>query len=356
MRVPTRSVAAGSLSVDAVTETHGVAIQARLYAEDAEQNFMPSTGVIQVFDAPGTGVRIDTGVEAGASITDFYDPMIAKVIAHGETRAAAIDSLRDALSQTTVLGITSNKDFLVDLLGDAAVRANDISTEFIDAWLAARSREAISPRSVAVLAALWLAHGRPSQSASVWQQWQGFTAWRIHRGSAPRAEPAGATWLVRSGSSQWKLGLGHAHQAGVLVYVEGMPIVGQVPQTPGQGVAVVDGVALRVDWSCTATEIDAQVLGRGLRLEIASVVDGAAGAAAASQGTVRAPMMGLVIAVHVNVGQRVQTGERLATLESMKMETPINAPVAGTVKAVGCQTQSRVERNQELFTIEAGDV
>jgi 3-methylcrotonyl-CoA carboxylase alpha subunit len=95
------------------------------------------------------------------------------------------------------------------------------------------------------------------------------------------------------------------------------------------------------------------VAGRNYCLELISITDGADAASAAAHGVVRAPMMGQVIAVHVQPGQTVQAGDKLAIIESMKMEMTLSAPVSGVVKSVACPAQSKVERNQTLFDIEA---
>jgi biotin carboxyl carrier protein len=115
----------------------------------------------------------------------------------------------------------------------------------------------------------------------------------------------------------------------------------------------VGGHAMPVHWTASGRRLHATVGASEFSLDLEPACSGQARGAAAGQGLVRAPMMGQVIAVHVLPGQPVAAGERLATLESMKMEMAISAPLAGVVKTVGCQAQAKVERNQELFFIEA---
>ena len=116
----------------------GHAVEARLYAEDPERGFLPSTGRLVALEFPRIdGVRIDTGVEAGAEVSPFYDPMIAKLIARGETRGEALDRLAAAIAQTTIAGPRTNLGFLAALIGAAEFRAGHFDTGFIERNLAA---------------------------------------------------------------------------------------------------------------------------------------------------------------------------------------------------------------------------
>ena len=112
----------------------GHAIEARVYAEDAAAGFLPSIGEISHWRAPaeGAGLRIDTGFGAGDAVSQYYDPMLAKVIAHAETREAALTKLRAALSSFEIAGVTTNIPFLIRLLAEEAVIANDVDTGFIE--------------------------------------------------------------------------------------------------------------------------------------------------------------------------------------------------------------------------------
>ena len=116
---------------------NGHAVEARLYAEDPERGFLPSTGKLLALQFPqGEGLRIDTGVEAGSEVTPFYDPMIAKLIAHGKSRDEALDRLADALDKTVVVGPRSNAGFLAALCRAEGFRKGDFDTGFIDRHLA----------------------------------------------------------------------------------------------------------------------------------------------------------------------------------------------------------------------------
>jgi 3-methylcrotonyl-CoA carboxylase alpha subunit len=331
----------------------GVAVQARLYAEDAAQGFLPSTGRVDVFEA-APGLRTDAGVASDSEISAHYDPMIAKLIACADSRAAALLQLREALAATTVLGVTSNRSFLLELLADPQVQANQVTTEFIDGWLAQRGAQAEPAMHVAALMALWLAQQRatPSAAAGAWYD-AALTGWRIARGGADR--DAAATYKVSSSSGNWQIGFGPAPGAGEFaVHVDGTRHQVAAPQalSPAWQTVVVDGLALRMRAHCAPGRPSALVGEGQLALDVQPAHDARSGAGAAQSGLVRAPMMGLVVGVNVAGGQAVVAGQRLATIESMKMEMAITAPAAGTVAWVGCAAQARVERHQELFRID----
>ncbi|MBC7376046.1 MAG: ATP-grasp domain-containing protein [Burkholderiaceae bacterium] len=357
-----RAVAEGRLpfTQDALAPPRGVAVQARLYAEDAAQGFLPSTGRVDVFEA-AAGLRTDAGVTSGSTISPHYDPMIAKLIACADSRPVALLRLREGLAQTTVLGVTSNRGFLLELLADAEVVGNRVTTEFIDGWLVgsdagagAAPHGAQVAAQVAALMALWLARQRaaPSPAAGAWYD-AALTGWRTACGGADR--DAAATYKVSSSSGTWKIGFGPAPRAGeFVVHVDGAQHHVAAPDAMSSSwqAVTVDGLTLRMRAHCAAGRASALIGESQLALDIHPAHHPRSGTGAAHSGLVRAPMMGLVVGVNVASGQAVAAGQRLATIESMKMEMGITAPAAGTVTWVGCAAQARVERHQELFRID----
>src|SRR5690606_28804477 len=112
---------------------NGYALEVRLYAEDVRRNYMPATGTILKWKEPEIeGLRIETGIETGSVISPFYDPMIAKVIMHGTTRKEAHRKMIYTLERLVCLGVTTNKDFLIQLLKDDAVAKEKYHTKFLD--------------------------------------------------------------------------------------------------------------------------------------------------------------------------------------------------------------------------------
>ncbi|WBY03579.1 biotin carboxylase N-terminal domain-containing protein [Ramlibacter tataouinensis] len=333
-----------------VPALRGHAVQARLYAEDPEQGFLPSTGTIHVFEA-GPGVRVDAGVVAGNEISPHYDPMIAKLIAHGTTRQEALDALRHALQATTLLGVTSNRGFLLELLAEPLVQANAVHTETIDEWLAARGTPAPESRHVAAALALWRLANQPPAPAGAWGD-PDLAGWRMHRGHADI--PVTLRYQVSTPTASWRIGFGAPAEGGAWQ----VRVDDQVHRVSVQPLA--DGHAHRVDvdgstWIVAAVSLPrrlwAQLGATQLALDVAPLHASGSAGGPSRAGAIVAPMMGLVIAVHAEPGQAVVAGQTLATLESMKMEMSIAAPAAGVVDWVGCASGTKVERNQEVFRL-----
>ena len=361
----------------------GWAIECRINAEDPFRNFLPSTGRLVKYQPPAAalvqgvetlqgvayageafgGVRVDTGVYEGGEISIHYDPMIAKLIAHGQTREAALQVMRGALAQTSVLGVTSNREFLQALLTDPRVRANEVNTEFIDTRLANHQAQPVLPAEVAALLAVWLVQGRrpmtdPGRShvdaLGAWQD-AGLTGWRLRRADTLPA----ITWQASGTAGAWRVGFGGVMNDAQQVRVDDQMFQVVVPEIDGRDSSSpwlsvnVDGRAVRLRASVREAHISADLGARSLALDLQALRSRSMGGGDGTRDKMRAPMMGLIIAVHVKEGDMVQAGQRLATMESMKMEMTISAPVTGRVSWVGCADKDKVERHQELFRIEA---
>jgi 3-methylcrotonyl-CoA carboxylase alpha subunit len=316
---------------DAITIT-GHAVEARLYAEDAEGGFLPSTGTLSALQfgsgpfsefggrAAG-GVRIDTGVETGSRIGLDYDPMIAKVIAWGPTRETAIDRLVSALGGTQVEGLKSNRAFLARLADHPAFRAGDVDTGFI-----ARHADALAPAATVPEAALLLA------------------------GLAIALEPVADTGspFARSG---FRLNLPD-ERAIRLWHGDTLHALTLRAPTPGQfRVAGLEGIAevsARADGTRVTADVDGRIVAGHVLLSATAAEVRLGGqtfllarrappreaAAGAGGGRIAAPMPGRVLAVDVAPGAMVAAGDRLLVLEAMKMEHRITARSPGTVTAV----------------------
>jgi acetyl/propionyl-CoA carboxylase alpha subunit len=333
-----------------VPPARGVAVQARLYAEDPAHGFLPCTGRVTAFEPPAD-IRTDAGVAAGCEVTPHYDPMVAKLIAHGDSRVDALHRLRHALAATTLLGVTSNRGFLLELLAQPAVQDNAVTTEFIDQWLARAPQRHDRPERIAAALALWLAHQRAAHGpGGAWQD-AALTGWRLQRGTiAPTLTHAAA-----SAEGNFRFGFGPSADGAFTVRVDDASFAVRAPEafSPQWQTVAVDGATLRLRADVGAVHVRCAFADADLALDVRPLHAANGGSAAAQHGVVRAPMMGVVVAVNVQSGQAVAAGDRLGTLESMKMELAIAAPVAGRVAWVGCAPQGKVERHQELFRIES---
>ena len=324
---------------DALTVT-GHAVEARLYAEDADGGFLPSTGTLSALAfGTGTGVRIDTGVETGSVIGLDYDPMIAKVIAWGPTRATAIDRLVGALDATIVEGLKSNRSFLARLANHPAFRAGDVDTGFIPRHADALAPPADVPDRVLALAALAIVLDTRPAGDGVFAR-SGFRL-NLPQEQVIRlwsGETAHCLAVRRAG--------GRFHLAGIDAFAEvGAHRDGNAVQIDAGGTLVTGQVIIADD------RVEVRSSGQSWQLARRAPLRGAA--AGGGDGRVIAPMPGRVLAVDVAAGQAVVAGDRLLVLEAMKMEHRITARGAGTVTAVHVGAGDQVADGMLLVEIGA---
>jgi len=312
----------------------GHAIEARVYAETPSRGFLPATGPVLAW-VPPPGVRTDSAVEGGSRVTSDYDPMIAKVIAYGDDRAAALATLDDALAHTVLLGLDTNIAFLRALLNDASVRAGELDTGLID-----RMPPFLDPApGPLALSAAAVAVAQSGEAASV-----------ASSGSSP---------LWRSGSG-WRVG-GAAQPMLHRFETEAGDVVSAHAPAPHAGGRLPAGAHVSVDVD-GALWVHADGAAHRLRpitrrAALDAALEGAAGPGAAAHPELLAPMPGAVVAVHVSDGARVQAGDRIVTIEAMKMEHPVIAPHDG-IASIAVAMGDQVRRDQFLarVTVPPSDV
>ena len=329
--------AGGRLEGDPPPST-GYAIEARLNAEDPQRAFAPAPGTIETLQLPtGPGVRVDTGVAEGDVIPPEYDSMIAKVIAHGRDREEALGRLHRALSQTTVVvrGGTTNKSFLLDLLGRPEVRAGSIDTSWLDRLTAADEHLSARHVDVALVAAaldagdLIAALDRAS-----------FLGW-ASRGR-PRADvDIGRRIELRHSGQTYEIGLRQMSPSRHEVELDGVVAVVDVERLGRNRVLLtIAGQRYVVVSSSQGTDHLVEVDGAFHRFSRDDA------------GIVRAPATALVVGVDVAPDDVVAVGDRLGVVEAMKMEIAVPAPVAGRVRDVFVARNVQVDAGAPLFRIE----
>lgn len=326
----------------AITE-NGHAVEARLYAEDADAGFLPATGTLARLRFPtGPGVRIDSGVETGSEITVNYDPMIAKVIAYGPDRATAIDRLVAALDGCVVEGVKSNRAFLARLAGHPAFRAGEVDTGFIGRHAAdlAPGTE-IQPDAV-LLAALALSTPRTARVATT--PFARHADFRLNltaeRGLDLYAgETRHALMLTASGGRTRIAGLGEPAEAQAR-WLDDITLEADLGGRLVRAVVLIAG-----------TSVEVRLGGQVAQLSTRPAAADAKGLA--SDARVTAPMPGRVLALDVKIGQQVTVGERLLVLEAMKMEHRLLARIAGKVAAVHVAEGDQIGDGTLLVEIEA---
>ena len=331
----------------------GHAIEARIYAEDPGKGFLPSTGRLEHlrFPTEGDGLRIDTGVVEGDAVTPFYDPMLAKIVAHGADRETALRRLRTALAASQVVGPATNLEFLLRIASDAAFAAGGIDTGHLE-----RARESLlappepSDDRLFALACLWILSRQREQAAALAAQspdpcspWHRVDGWRLNDvGHQTIRLTQGERMVeieVRADGTGFLLGIGDR-------------------QIAASAEIRVDGLALWLDGEAshlTVFERGEQLhlftpsgrvrIDRLDPLRLAEAEDEAGGA-------LSAPMPGKIVRQPVAAGDRVARGAPLLVLEAMKMEHTVVAPGDGRIVRLHYAEGDQVEEGAILIDFE----
>ncbi|MEZ5765035.1 MAG: biotin/lipoyl-containing protein [Xanthobacteraceae bacterium] len=323
---------------------NGHAIEARLCAEDAEKDFLPAPGVVQVWEPPaGDGVRVDSGIESGTEIGIAFDPMIAKIIAHAPTRREAAAKLARALEATRIQGVVHNRDFLVATLRMPAFVRGETFTNFIDTF-APQPRRAVDDAELDAAAIAAVLHGR---------------ALRLARRRVLTTIPGGFRNSVMPAEKV------------TLRFMDETLAVSYRCERDGKFLFDINGRGHGVsEFGISDRDVDLEVDGRRCRIAVLAVaekrfVHSAAGEIeldeiprfvpperAEQRGGLRAPMPGKVISVMVGQGDVVEKGQLLLVLEAMKMEHRIGAPWNGTVTSLNVKEGEQVANGAVLVVME----
>jgi len=284
----------------------GHAIEARLYAEDPEHGFLPASGrVIELRWPAGEGIRVDAGIRVGDLVTDRYDPLLAKVIVHAPTRAAAVRRLRDALAETRLLGVRTNLRFLRWLADQPAFTAGEMRTDTLT--------KLVLPGPVAPPEAAWQAAAAILVREDV-GPWGG--AWRTNAPAAVR-----------------------------LVH-------GEETRTAEPADASAGGPARARHGDVVYVEVEGQSLEFGLARPPA-IEEAVRHAHGEGTAVLSAPMPGRVLAVRHGPGARVAAHEPVIVIDAMKMEHAVSSPLAGTVTTVHVREGDQVQRGDLLAEVSA---
>jgi acetyl-CoA/propionyl-CoA carboxylase biotin carboxyl carrier protein len=290
----------------------GHAFEARLYAEDPDEGFLPASGrLVDVAWPPG--VRVDTGIRQGDIVSDRYDPMLAKLIVTGQDRATALARLREALAGTRLLGVRTNLRFLRWLAVHPAMADGQVRTDTIDAL---QLPDAVLPDDAAWHAAARAIHGTLA-SRGIWAG-----AWRLN---------ADATLQVTSGAAE--------RAVAIQLSAAGEPVAAMDPES---GSAFVDVEGQSTEFA----------------LAPSPTVEEAVRHAAASSGssaTLTAPMPGRVIAVRVAEGASVHSGQPVLVIEAMKMEHAVVSPLHGLLVRLLVTEGQQVARGEQLAEVRAAE-
>ena len=329
-------------------QLNGHAIEVRLYAEDPAQDFLPVTGHVKLWQpATGEGIRIDSGIASDQDVTPFYDPMLAKLVAWGESRETANNRLIDALNETRLFGLTTNKRFLVDILDKDTFRRGQATTAFIAEEFAgtASTYSALDISDATIAATLeFIAERDRAMARSL-----GINAELLNWRSSGQLR---THYRYSSGETSFDLTVLALGPAKYLITHNAVHAhINIIDRDDKQAILSVDG--RRHTAAYMASERGRLDLALGsrtlsLRNEIAFADDPDE---VPSGGQVKAPMHGLLLEVFVDVGERVEAGTPLAVLEAMKMQHELRAMVDGQVSAVHREAGTQVAADDLLIEI-----
>jgi 3-methylcrotonyl-CoA carboxylase alpha subunit len=342
----------------------GHAVEARICAEDPANHFLPCTGELAYVRFPDDGIRVETGVESGSTVTPYYDSMLAKLIAHAETRDEALDKLGRALDQTSIFGITTNQNFLARLIGLPATRNATFHTRLIDEQIGqlVDRTKAYDTEALALGACFWMTRQRPPAVAT-------------NPSHNPPYNPSYNPWQSRE-TTGWQMAAGGDGLSPIpILHLEAAGANAEIRFAPRQadGTMIVgindDRLSVRLvpddDDSFTALvgsrretvrirQHDQTLFvhdRRGMHTLTAIPYLTYISATAETSGELRAPMTGMILKVNVSVGDRIKAGDVAAILESMKMELRISSETDGVVAAVNCRAGETVERNAVIVVV-----
>lgn len=325
----------------------GSAIEARLYAEDASNAFLPSAGEVALWEpCGGAGMRFDSGIATGSRIGIEFDPMIAKVIAHAPTRREAAAKLARALRHTRIHGLVNNRDFLVSVLTSEEFSRGDTTTDFLDRVSPAASRQVAQEELRGALIACAVESARLNRSsAHVLTELP--AGWR----NTPMP-PMRMTFICDAREHRVEYRQDSLGQFAFVIEEQAYQVM---PHSLAQGDLDLSIGARRSRW---------RLLRQGERwfvqtaqggLELREMPRFASAREQAVEGAARAPMPGKVLDIRVAIGDRVRGGDLLLTLEAMKMEHQITASVDGLVAELPVSVGEQVANGAVLVVLDEFD-
>ncbi|WP_304945164.1 acetyl/propionyl/methylcrotonyl-CoA carboxylase subunit alpha [Sneathiella glossodoripedis] len=336
---------------------HGHALEARLYAEDPQNDFLPATGPLLRLRPPQAedGVRVDTGVLEGDSVTPFYDPMIAKLIVWGQDRDAALRKMQAALARYEVAGLVTNLEFLKNIASHPAFAQKDLDTAFIE-----RFRDDLVPQGAKVkdrhyaLAALYLTLQKQAEDAAVaahssdpYSPWNLADGWRLN-------DVAHVDYSFEYGDGEITVMVTQTETGCDIRLSEKTISASADILADGSMRANLDGHIIKA--AVVINKDRMIIIDEGQQFEIRRIehdFDNLADEGGA--GAITAPMPGKIIQINVASGDVVQRGDALMVMEAMKMEHTLSAGSDGVVGDIYFETGDQVDEGTLLIQIEAED-
>ena len=335
----------------AQVKTRGHALEARIYAEDPDQDFLPATGTLRYLRTPDESahVRVDTGVTEGDEISIHYDPMIAKLIVWDETREQAINRMVQALEQYRIAGVRTNIRFLRALVDSQPFREAELTTHFIgqhESLLFPKAR--LDPDKALVLAAAFVLEQRKSAEPVTADPWSPFGRKNSWRMNSEYAQPL--KLQVGDDIHELKI-LERDDRYLVLLGDSTYHLNARLDDDYLQ--AVINGHRISVHGHLH--DDDLVLFHEGDTFKCSLYQETYGFEELASEGSLAAPMNGAVVAIQVKVGDSVSAGQTLVIMEAMKMEHAIKAPADGVVSEIFYAEGDQVAEGAELIAIDTGE-
>ncbi len=327
---------------------YGHAIEVRLCAEDPLAGDLPQTGEVLCWQVPqGTGLRVDTYLETGITVSPFYDSMQAKLIAWGEDRETARTRLLKLLAETRLFGVVSNKDYLAEIIAHPAFAAGTFSTAFLAEHFPASRVDAIRPTPLdAALAALGLYLDDARRLAAEHALSDDYLGWHS-------SHEAAVDFTLRCGGQDIVLEVLAQRGRRFEILFDDQRFTLTVIADDALGLQFsVDGLTQRAQWARHDNQIWVSYRGRTWCWDDRTLAP-VEGAAPGSDGRLLAHTDGKFVAVHVAPGDRIKKGQTLAVLEAMKMEFQLSLPVGGVVESIHVDAGTQVRNKQSLITVRA---
>jgi acetyl/propionyl-CoA carboxylase alpha subunit len=323
----------------------GHAFECRVYAEDPANDFRPAPGKAIHVSWP-QAARVEAGIVGGGEVTPHYDPMVAKLITWGQTRAEARAAMLAALRSTAVLGLTTNLGFLQHIMNDPNIAQGSYHTQYLD-QAPFKPRDATAA-ALACACAATLAVERMRQPRWPWSACHALGSFdRVNL--VPEA-PMGELWFW-VGHDLHKGAFGRCDDGGIEVFVGKERFFVRIDAVEG---GVLHGTLGDTSWHATRASAAIELMLDGTRYSLQAYADRnpaqfSIGASALS------PMPGVVVSLPVKLGQAVSEGDVLAIVEAMKMENKVTAAFAGTVTAINCRLNESVNAGDLLVTVEPSE-
>jgi 3-methylcrotonyl-CoA carboxylase alpha subunit len=328
----------------------GHAIEARICAENPDNQFLPATGTLRVYRQPACtrferadgGVRIDDGVRQGDAISPYYDSMVAKLIVHGDTREEALARMDQALSEFHVVGLQTNVQFLRHVVTSDSFAKADLDTALIqrEAAVLFEQEKIGQPLAIAAAVALTL---QEEQALATEDPFSRRDGWRSHG-------PVSRSFEFEFHGQPLTAQLWHQHDGSLQLSLDGQRLSLHIEPTVAGLLIALDGQRARLQVYRLGEQV--HVFGAGGATQI-TVIDllAHAGVAQHEAGRLTAPMPGKVVSFAVQVGDKVSRGQALAVMEAMKMEHTIAAPADGVVAEILYAPGDQVQEGAELLTL-----